>query len=306
MGHGHWRIVAVVASLSLAAPGRAGDGSWVGKVVVVKKPGNRIGHTDEKGKPVYVATLTNFEYRVLAEKGGWIKVRHKGVEGWFAKDDAVPLERAVDYFTRRIKDDPNDAVAFLHRGVVRRLRGEVDAAIKDLGEAVRLKPSATAFNSRGIAWRTKGEYDKAIQDYGDAIRLDASYAPAFNNRGNAWRAKKEYAKAVQDYGEAIRLEPKDASALNNQAWLLATCPDEKYRDGKNAVELARRACELTAWKDLNYFDTLAAACAEAGQFEEAVRWQEKVLAEPAFVRGSGEAARRRLELYQNKKPYHEE
>src|SRR5262249_39679818 len=91
------------------------------------------------------------------------------------------------------------------------------------------------------------------QDYDEAIRLlsrslkDYKAPAAYSARGLAYYHKKEYARAIGDYGEAIRLDRNDALTLNNLAWVLGTCPDDKVRDGKRAVEYATRACELSRW-----------------------------------------------------------
>ena len=97
---------------------------------------------------------------------------------------------------------------------------------------------------------------------------------------------------------------KDPLAHNNLAWLLATCPDARYRDGTRAVVLANRACVLTASEDPVYLDTLAAAYAEAGEFAMAVKWQQEalVLTRDAKAREKSQA---RVALYQAKTPYRE-
>jgi tetratricopeptide (TPR) repeat protein len=164
--------------------------------------------------------------------------------------------------------------------------------------------SAPSYLIRGDAWRHNMEYEKAIANYNEALRLDPRYTLAFRGRGSAWYGKKEYGKAISDYNEAIRLDPEYSMAYYNRAWLWATCPVADYRDGKKAVESATRACELTGWLADNFVDALAAACAETGDFDKAVEWQEKAnkLYTDPEKRTKGEE---RLNLYKDKKPYRE-
>jgi serine/threonine-protein kinase len=87
------------------------------------------------------------------------------------------------------------------------------------------------------------------------------------------------------------------------ALFLAACSQEKYRNGTRALQLARKGCALTFEKDGGCLDALAAACAELGQFEEAVSRQRQALADPAFERRHGQDARARLRLYEEGKPF---
>jgi tetratricopeptide (TPR) repeat protein len=120
-------------------------------------------------------------------------------------------------------------------------------------------------------------YDKAIRlltkhiESGELSRENLSIA--YRNRGYAWLCKFDIDKALADYTKAIEIEPKLPNAYFSLAWLMATCPESKYRDGKRAVELARKAVALK--DDANFFDGLASA--EAGRFQEAIKTQKKAI-----------------------------
>jgi len=87
--------------------------------------------------------------------------------------------------------------------------------------------------------------------------------------------------------------------------LQATFPDAEFRDGAKAVENATKACELTTWKNAWFVNTLAAAYAEAGDFNSAVKWQKKAidLLDKASCSGYPVDFEARLKLYQSGKPY---
>ena len=141
-------------------------------------------------------------------------------------------------------------------------------------EAIRCDSSfAPAYRLRGKARYQQKQYDQAIADFSAVIRRDPKdsadelvVSSAYFNRALAWNAKGDYDRAIADYDEAIRRDPKDPAAYNNRAWLWATCPDARFRDGALAIASATRACELSNWKKASRLGTLAAACAEAGDF----------------------------------------
>ncbi len=128
---------------------------------------------------------------------------------------------------------------------------------------------------------------------------------AYYNRAETKMSDGEFAEAISDYEAAVRVDPGYALAFNDLAWLRATCLVAEFRDGAKAVEKASKACELTNWKKAHYVGTLAAAYAEAGDFDSAVKWQKKaidLLTEEEELRADFEE---RLKLYQSGKPYRE-
>lgn len=209
----------------------------------------------------------------------------------------------------RSRDRENAAVA--QKPAPRKDAAQNDAAKKDAPKKVAVAPAGDSkdpaeYIRRGIAWSEKRDYDRAIADYNEALRLDPQSAAAYSKRGLAWQNKGDYVRAVADYTELARIEPTNVSAHNSIAWLLATAPVATARNGARAVEAARRAAELSGWKNGDILDTLAAAYAETGKFADAVRWQEKAMEFPDFMQGQADDARSRLALYKAGRPYHQQ
>ena len=92
-----------------------------------------------------------------------------------------------------------------------------------------------------------------------------------------------------------------SDVANTVAWFLGTCPDEDYRSGKKAVEMAETVCKETEWENASFIDTLAAAYAEQGEFEKAVETQEKAV---KLAEGDNlDSYKERLAMYKEEKPF---
>ncbi len=238
--------------------------------------------------------------------------------------------------TAALKLDPDNPAAFRTRGLAHRELGDLPAADADLSEAVRLEPaavlarlarasvraslgqfadaaadcdevirrspgSAQAHTLRGLCREQLGDAAGALVDLTEAVRLAPS-AATFNARAAAHYRAGRYADAARDHQEALKRSPRDPAAFNQLAWLWATAPDPAARNGARAKECAVRACELTDWRDPALLDTLAAACAECGEFADAARWQEKAIELSTTPDLAAEYAER-LDLYKQGRPY---
>lgn len=251
-------------------------------------------------------------YRVRDQVPGWVRVRDtRGRLYWVQWENVVPLAGAAAFFTPRTAAPLPElaAGAYNARGLAHLLNGDYRKAAADFDDALKLDTRhADARCSRGLALTELGEFDRAEPDLFRALALangPEMMAFALTNLGYLFEQKGEYGEALDGYEQAVMpdVEPDFALALNNAAWVRATCPDAKYRDAKKAVELATKACTLTGDDDGMYLDTLAAALAEAGRFADAVKAQEKALADPEYAKRYGDGGRERLALYKQGKPF---
>jgi tetratricopeptide (TPR) repeat protein len=249
---------------------------------------------------------------------------------------------ALNEFREAVRLNPNHAEARNNLGSLLLLQGLTDEAIVHLREAVKLKPDLPdALANLGAALMQKRAFTEAISCLHRALSVRPEHFNARLDLAKALLATHEVAEAIAQYEialdqhpdsadihyqlasllilqkdksaavmhlrQVIRLNPKSFDALNNLAWILATDTKPSVRDGPEALKLARRASELTGNNDPMALDTLAAACAEADQFPDAVTFSQKAqqLATSAGQTNLAAQIQSRLRLYRAGHPYHE-
>jgi protein O-mannosyl-transferase len=252
------------------------------------------------------------------------------------------LQDATNYIARSLKLAPNYAVAHGNMGFALVDLGDLAGAAAQFAEAVRLQPARLdAYAGMGQVLSAQGKSDDAISYYLAILKLEPAFARAYYllgiehlKRGELVEAisnfeqnveygpakvaphvqlaqiysrQHETARAVSEYRAVLQLNPDVTEALNNLAWILATSPDAQIRNGAEAVKLAERACELTSWQQTHLIGTLAAAYAEAGDFDKAVQTAQKAcdLASAHGEKDLLQANQALLAQYKNGQPFRE-
>ncbi len=122
-----------------------------------------------------------------------------------------------------------------------------------------------------------GKFDLAVDAATRALSYHREFVPALLLRARLYWALGQVERSIRDYQRVLAHDPQNLEALNNLAWLLATAPQARLRNGVVALRLAQRACRLTHYRDPALLSTLAAAYAELGRFEEAQHWALQAL-----------------------------
>ena len=239
------------------------------------------------------------------------------------EQDKRDYRKAVEDLSKMLEIAPRAFSPRFNRGMCYESLREYDKAIADYthilekgadfsrsGLSIEQNQGRT-YSQRAMTYDWyKGEYAKAVSDYTQALKLYPDLDKDQNLycwRGRAHHMLKDYVQADADFKEAMKLTPTYSCLLCNYAWMLATCPDDKFRDGKKAVELAEAGTLAIKNTAPEHLDVLAAAYAEVGRFPEAAVRQKEALShlnkrtEP--MRKGMEA---RLKLYEAGKPYRTE
>ena len=222
-------------------------------------------------------------------------------------------EEALKQFSEVLARKPEEVITLIHRAEIylrkkrfeealadvdkvlekqpmlvlaRRLRAEVlfnmerqEDAIKEMTLLVEAAPKELELKLQlALYLQFNRQNGEAIEIYSQVLEQEPANAEVLRTRGDAYLTQGDHAEAIADFEAALELTPEDTPLLNNLAWVLATSPDDVLRDGKRAVELATKACDLTEYSKPHILSTLAAAFAESGDFDNAIEWSEKAVA----------------------------
>ena len=214
----------------------------------------------------------------------------------------------IALFEHNVAVTPENASAHFTLGLGLAHAGDTKRAMVCYRVATMISPGDWEAHRNLARWlHQQGHLAAARDEYNTLIALDPNDPATHLSLADVAGRLGRTGEAVFQLKEVLRLDPDSIEALNNLAWLLATCPDAHVRDGAQAVKYAGRACELTHHGATPIVDTLAAAYAEAGRFDEAVSTAQTAC---ALAEKSGEPAllqkdRERLALYRKHQPYHE-
>jgi tetratricopeptide (TPR) repeat protein len=147
-----------------------------------------------------------------------IEIDPKFVDAYMGRAEVLIVEKSdldggLRDYDKAISLDAKNWKAHSARGEVMRLKGNLDQAMADHEEAVRLNPNPESFGNRALAWKAKGDLDRAIADYDDAILLNPNYAPAYAARGAILRLKGDLDRSLADLDKAVSLNPRSATFL---------------------------------------------------------------------------------------------
>lgn len=250
------------------------------------------------------------------------------------------VQRAAALLTEVLDQQPGNLRALEQYGMLMADQGRIADAEQRIDAALATAPdTASAFLRAAQLLAEIGSMQKSLANTQHALELDPEYAPAYHHLGllrndagddeaarAAWKEAlriqprylqprlalvalavkyDDYVRVEELLREGVRRTPEDAVLVNAYGWLLATCPDPTVRNPDEAVKWARKANELAQYEDFEFLDTLAAAYAAQGEFEQARRWiaQAIDLARKAGQEAIVDEFMLRQTLYEDEQPY---
>lgn len=250
------------------------------------------------------------------------------------------LNEAMADLNEALKINPEDVFALLMRARVRTEQEDLEGAKRDVQQAIEIRPDmnqaillrsmiaaqAKRFGEAiadiklllqadpqnkelrlqiGTYYLADNRPRKAIELFTEMLDNDENDHAARRARADALLAVGKHAEAIADYEIVYKAEPNEDHVLNNLAWVLATSTEDSLRNGKRAIEIGTKACELSKYSKPHILSTLAAGYAEAGDWESAIKWSTKAVELNKDKDDVGDQLKQELESYKQHKPWRE-
>ena len=251
------------------------------------------------------------------------------------------LEEAIDAFQNALKLDPSMGDAHENLGLALARKGRLQESLMHFCDAARLEPeNVKVHNAYAVMLGEAGRTEEAMREFQIALQLAPDSAATHANFANLLAKQHARDEAMAQYSEALRLNPgfveahyhiaslllqegrteeaaaHDIAALQvkpdyvpamvSLAWIYATDRGKAAtQNAAEAVRLAEQACRISGCKESGELDTLAAAYANTGRFEEAVKTGEEAfsIAKAAGENGFADSVRARIDLYKKGSPF---
>ena len=223
-------------------------------------------------------------------------------------------EKATADLTKCMALDPKNPEPYFQMGSVFSDQGNYQQAIIFYSKAINADPSSIkAYGARAILNSMVGNLTDAVNDANAAIIENPEFPMLYIIRGQILDMKGDCQAALSDFEKAMRFDPEHFNTSADIAWVLATCPEKKYRNGAKAYHLIDKA--LKSAETHENLKIMAAAQAELGDFKTAISFMEKAIeklkqitpslkSEEIHLQKDLKRYQDQLKSYQNGHPWH--
>ncbi|MGD8452452.1 MAG: tetratricopeptide repeat protein [Phycisphaerae bacterium] len=212
----------------------------------------------------------------------------------------------IDLLQAAVDADPDNTS--LHALLAMRLNsaGRTDDALAHLRRAVELRPDLIAARSTlAIMLKDHDQIPAAQAEWEKILEINPRIVAAYLGLASIALDGHDTHAAEAIFRRGLEHVPEALALQNGLAWTLATSPDDAQRNGEEALALATKVCEQTRYAAHAYLDTLAAALAELGRFDEALSRARQALdlAVKSNATANAEEYRARVALYEQHQPF---
>ena len=230
-----------------------------------------------------------------------IALANLGVLKWERNDH----EGAMKEWRASLDVAPQFADVHSNLGLALWYAGKKEEAVAELGEALAIQPNhVAARGNMALVFTQLGHPELAVAQLRAVLQMDPDRYGAASELGRIYMSQGKIREALEMWEYVLQRQPDDVLTLNRAAWFLATSPTASLRDGNRAVALAERAAGLCPSPEPAVLDTLAAAYAEVGRFDDAVNTATEALQllSKTMPTPFADALRERLQKYRHALP----